>query len=205
MTILFIAYTVAWVLACVFALVLCMRNRTQFALVDYWRFLFTPWKVVIFSIALLGMVWLGPKSGDPTWDWVDATFMSVLTFLGAPWTIGILWRSLRRRVAWWQTYIAGCLWMFTTSWSYDLYIVLRDGVYPPSWLANMAASSILYLLAGLLWNLEWSAMQGATLAFLHEGWPHPNRDRSSLRVLLLSVPIILVVVVLMLGFFLHRH
>ena len=151
-----VAYIALWLTACAFAVGFCVRNRGEFAPfhADYWRFLLMPWKLVSFGIALAGMLWLGPRSGDPTWDWFDASFMSAPTYLGAPWALGVLWRTARHRLALWQAYVAGCLWMFSASWSYDIYILLRDGRYPPSWLANMLVSSILYLLAGLLWNVE---------------------------------------------------
>ena len=203
----FVAYIVLWLTACAFAVGFCVRNRGEFAPfhTDYWRFLFVPWKLVIFAVALAGMLWLGPRSGDPTWDWVDASFMSALTYVSAPWALGVLWRTARRRLAWWQAYVAACLWMFSASWSYDLYILLRDGRYPPSWLANMLASSILYLLAGLLWNVDWSQSRGVTFAFLHEGWPRPTNARGSSQALLLAVPIMVLVAVLMLAFFLHAR
>ena len=200
-----VAYIALWLTACAFAVGFCVRNRGEFAPfhADYWRFLLMPWKLVSFGIALAGMLWLGPRSGDPTWDWFDASFMSALTYLGAPWARGVLWRTARHRLALWQAYVAGCLWMFSASWSYDIYILLRDGRYPPSWLANMLVSSILYLLAGLLWNVESLQTRGMTLAFLHEGWLRPRKG--SLRALLFAVPIMALVALLMLIFFLHAR
>jgi len=38
-----------------------------------------------------------------------------------------------------------CVWLFSASWFYDLYIVLRDGSYSPYWLPNLFLSSILYI------------------------------------------------------------
>ena len=151
------------------------------------------------------MLWLGPRSGDPTWDAVDASFMSTLAFLGAPWAVGALWRAARRRLPWRQAYVAGCLWLFSAGWSYDLYILARDHGYPPSWLANLFASSILYALAGLMWNLEWSASRGVTLAFLAEEWPPAGERAASPRMLLVALPFMALVAALMLGFFLHTR
>jgi hypothetical protein len=59
--------------------------------------------------------------------------------------------------------MAACLWLFSASWSYDLYRFARDGQYPATWSENLLASSILYALAGLLWNLEWATERGMTL------------------------------------------
>ena len=203
----FVVYIALWVAACACALGLCLRHRGECALfhIGYWRFLLVPWKVTSFVVALAGMLWLGPRSGDPTWDWVDASFMSALTYLGAPWAVGTLWQSARRWLAWWQAYLAVCLWLFSASWSYDLYILIRDGRYPPSWLANMLASSILYLLAGMMWSVEWSRARRATFAFLHAGWPATTDNPSALRTLMLALPIMVMVAALMLAVFLNAR
>ncbi len=72
-----------------------------------------------------------------------------------------------------QAYVAACLWLFSASWCYDLYLVFRDGRYPDTWAANMAASSILYVLAGMLWSMEWRTGRGVTFGFLEADWPNP--------------------------------
>ncbi|MBC3918102.1 hypothetical protein H8L32_11490 [Undibacterium sp. CY18W] len=36
------------------------------------------------------------------------------------------------------------MWMFSASWCYDLYLLLRDGVYPLTWEANIYAPSVMY-------------------------------------------------------------
>ena len=201
----FLVYVALWFAACMVALGLAVRHRAEFPPLHtgYWRFLLAPWKVTLFAVALAGMVWLGPRSGDPTWDWVDASFMSILTYVSAPWAVGALWQVARRWLAWWQAYVAACLWMFSTSWSYDLYMLIRDGRQSPSWVENMLASAILYLLAGLLWNIEWSRARGATLAFLHQDWLRTSEPRGSLRTLALALPIVLLVTALMLAVFLN--
>jgi hypothetical protein len=203
----FIVYTGLWLAAGILALAICVRRPSEFTLLSrcYWRMLLVPWKIVSFGIALVAMVWLGPRSGDPTWDATDASFMSILTFLSAPWAVGTLVRVARRRDGLRQGYVAAWVWMFSASWSYDLYILIRDGVYPPSWLANIPASSILYSLAGLLWNLEWLPGRGPSLGFLHQPWPREEPLRNSPRVLLVALPVIMLVAALMLGFFLNAR
>jgi hypothetical protein len=199
----FTLYLASWSAACMGAVAVCTWKRAWRHIFepDYWRFLLAPWKVATFAVALAGMVWLGPRSGDPTWDAVDASFMCGLTYLGAPWAVGALVRCARNRGSWWQVLLAGSLWMFSASWSYDLYILVRDGGYPASWLANMVASSVLYALAGLLWNLEWNAGRGIGLGFLRDDWPRVAARHDSWRVLLAALPIVLLVAALMLGFF----
>lgn len=203
----FAVYTGTWLAAGVLAIAACVRRPSRFSLLSrpYWRTLLVPWKVVTFLVAWAGMVWLGPRSGDPTWDATDASFMSLLTYLGAPWALGTLVRVLRRREGAAPGLLAAWLWMFSASWCYDLYIWVRDGVYPPTWLANIGASSVLYALAGLLWNLEWIHGRGPSLAFLHEPWPRETPVRSSPRVLLAALPVVVLVAALMLAFFLDRR
>lgn len=169
----FQGYIAAWTSLCVGALILCIKDPAAFSFTwcAYRRFLFVPWKLATFAVAGLAMTLVAPYTGDPTWDYVDASFMSILTFLGAPWVVGTVYLFIRRRTGGRQFYVALCLWMFTASWSYDIYLVFRDGAYPITWLPNIPASSVLYISAGLLWSLDWRPGRGTTFSFLEEGWP----------------------------------
>ena len=110
---------------------------------------------------------IAPYTGDPTWDYFDALMMSVLTFTTAPWAVGTLYRALRRKADVAQAYVALCALLFSASWCYDIYLVFRDGIYPATWRANFAASSILYLLAGMLWSLEWRPARVSHWGYCH--------------------------------------
>ena len=153
---------------------MALSNPKAYSFIDpaYFRFLGVPWKLVTFAISGIGITVVAPHTGDPTWDYYDAAFMAALTFLSAPWSTGTLYLALRGKSGLRQAYVAACLWMFSASWSYDLYLLLRDGEYPNTWLPNIAASSVLYCAAGLLWNLDWRANRGATFSFQEPGWPH---------------------------------
>ena len=167
------AYAALWVSACLVAICFYLTDRRAFPFSrrEYPGFLLVPWKIVTFLIALAGMWAVAPYSGDPTWDRYDSVFMSVLAFAGAPWAVGALYRALKGKTPWRQTYVALCVWMFSASWSYDLYILLRDGRYPRQWFANIFASSTLYIPAGLLWNLVRVKEKGVVFAFMEEDWP----------------------------------
>ena len=170
----FVGYMATWGSACAVAVGLYARQPAAFSITGpgYWRFLFVPWKVTTFVIAATAMTVVAPYTGDHTWDYVDALFMSILCFLGAPWVVGTLYLAIRGRARPLAVYVAVCLWMFSASWSYDLYIVLRDGAgYPNTWLPNIFASSVLYISAGLLWSLDWRPGRGATFSFLEPDWP----------------------------------
>lgn len=162
---------------------LAVRERRCLSLLSrtYWRLLSARWKWLTFTIATLGFVGIAPYSGDPTWDYADAAFMSLLTFATAPWAIGTLYRWGHGQACPSHAYIALCLWLFSASWSYDLYILYRDGNYPITWLANLFASSVLYVAAGMLWNLEWRPERGVIFAFMDQHWPRPAPAGSGFR------------------------
>ena len=156
------AYVGAWVLACLIAAVLAIRDRSGHGLRSpaYWRLLLRPWKLATFIPAIIGLSVMAPWTGDPTWDWIDAGFMSLLTFATAPWAVSTLYRAARKRAGAAQVYVAVCVGLFSASWSYDAYILIRDGIFPPTWASNMAVSSMVYLCAGMFWSLEWRADSG---------------------------------------------
>lgn len=199
----FAAYVAAWTLACIAALAIYFRDRSAFAISHraYWRYLCAPWKLATFAVASAGITLIAPYTGDPTWDYVDALLMSVLTFVTAPWAIGVIYLALRRRLPLKQAYVAACAWMFSASWCYDIYLVWRDGIYPITWLANIGASSTLYVAAGLLWNLEWRQGRGVVFGFMLDGWPALPADQSGLRrIFWFALPLMLFAAIAILSF-----
>ena len=94
------------------------------------------------------------------------------------------------------------VWMFSASWSYDPYLVIRDGYYPSTWFSNIFASSALYILAGLLWNLDWREGRGVIFSFMLDAWPSSSTHVNFQKVLLFAVPIMAFVTFLILFFFL---
>lgn len=190
----FTAYIVTWAAACLAAVVLVARRPRDFAITGpaYRRYLLQPWKITTFALAAVGITVIAPYTGDPSWDYFDAAMMSVLTFATAPWAVGTLYLALRGRTSARAAFVALCAWLFSASWCYDLYLVLRDGMYPLTWLANMAASSILYLLAGMLWNLAWRPGRGVVFGFMEEGWPDPAHAGGFARLAWFALPIMLV-------------
>ncbi len=195
-------YMTAWGLACALALAIYLRDRRSFSLSrrEYWQFLAEPWKLATFGAAWAGLALIAPYTGDPTWDYVDASFMSLLTFATAPWAVGALYKVARRELPLKHAYVAFCVWMFSASWSYDLYLVLRDGDYPFTWLPNIFASSVLYVSAGLLWNLEWQPNRGVIFAFMREGWPARSPHARLGRVIWLALPFMLIATIAVLSF-----
>ena len=169
----FILYIAFWASACLLALGLVLHHRASFALChrEYWLFLAMPWKALTFLLGASLITLVAPYTGDPTWDYVDGFFMSVLCFSTSPWVVATLYGAFRRQVRWDELYVAVCVWLFSASWSYDIYLVWRDGAYPSTWLANLFASSVIYLSAGLFWNLEYHPGRGMIFAFMRPAWP----------------------------------
>lgn len=199
-------YLAAWLLACAIAAVAAWRIRGELRAryAGYGAFLGERWKLATFTLAAVSFMVVAPWTGDPTWDWFDALFMSVLTFLTAPWAVGVLFLRARGRAPVGHALLAACAWMFSASWSYDLYILARLGVYPEGWDANIAASSVLYASAGLLWSLERHPDRGVIFAFMREGWPRPVSPGSFRAVAWAAAPFI-AIAALSVAWFVWEH
>ncbi len=112
----------------------------------------------------------------------------------APWAVGCLYLGLRGKRKFRQVLVAIGLWMFSASWCYDLYLLLRDGHYPITWDANIYASSVLYLSAGLLWNLEYKTGRGVTFSFLEENFPSRPEHAGFSRIAAYGLPFMIIAI-----------
>ena len=195
-------YLAIWFCLCLFAVYLTIRKRAEIGYFSpvYWRYLLQPWKVVTFLVALAAFNLAAPFSGDPTWDYVDSTFMSVLTYTTAPWAVGIIYKSLLGKASRVQLYVAVCSALFSFSWSYDLYLLLRDGAYTTLWLANLYVSSLVYIAAGLMWNLIWIEGRGVIFGFMADDWPITDSEHKLSKIMFYIIPFALLVGVLIAAF-----
>jgi hypothetical protein len=186
------------------AVLLMFRERKSIVLLqkDYRRYLSSRWKLLTFAIAAISMTVMAPYTGDPTWDYFDASFMSILTFLTAPWSVGTLFLALRRQSKPSHIYIAICVWMFSASWSYDVYILIRDGYYPATWAPNIVLSSILYCAAGLMWNLHKKEGRGVIFGFMAAGWPNTRYELGFRQVMWFALPLMILVTAMIAPFLL---
>jgi len=200
----FTAYLSAYTVACLVAAFLLVRERKSLVLFKpaYRTYMKSAWKLLTFAIASIAMVVMAPYTGDPTWDYFDAAFMSILTFLTAPWAVGTLYLALRGRANVVHVYIAVCVWMFSVSWAYDVYILLKHGYYPPTWLPNIVLSSILYFAAGLMWNLQRKARRGVVFGFMEPDWPNPAHELGFRQVMWFALPIMILVTLMIAPFLL---
>lgn len=196
-------YIICWASACLVALFLFIKEREAIALAraEYWRFMCKPWRLATFIAACSGMVVIAPYTGDPTWDYFDAFFMSTLTYLTSPWAIGAIYIAGKRKLKLSHAFIAFCAWMFSASWLYDIYLVWRDGDYPITWFSNIFASSVLYIAAGLFWSLDRIRGRGVTFAFLEDNWPYSISEGNFSKIVWYALPFMALVSFLILYFF----
>ena len=116
-------------------------------------------------------------------SWSAACLVALVLLLRNPAAIAICrlgyWHFLAE--PWKLATFAACAWLFSASWSYDIYLVWRNGDYPLTWYSNLFASSVIYLAAGLFWNLEWQRGRGVIFSFMREGWPSRPAESAFLR------------------------
>ncbi len=201
MTTAFEIYITLWSALCLAALLAFLRWPAAFYIGQrsYWHFLTERWKAATFCAGAALVTLIAPYTGDPTWDHVDGFFMSVLCYATAPWVVAVLYLAAKGRASTAEIYVAVCTWLFSASWSYDIYLVWRDGHYPATWLPNLFASSLIYLCAGLFWNLEWVPERGVIFSFMRDGWPSRPASSAPARLivyaLVLALPIIAAIVI----------
>jgi len=169
-------YLLIWIFAIILSCCFIMRNKNDFEFLNhrYWAFLFEPWKIITFFVSAAMVTIAAPYSDDPTWDYPDSVIISIATYVFAPWSIAIIYRSIKDRVIGQKFFVALSA-FFVPCWTYDLYILLRDNIYPPTWYHNLYLSGPIVMLAGLFWNILWVENEGITFAFMRKKWPASDR------------------------------
>ena len=115
-------------------------------------------------MGLVFVTFAGSFTDDETRDVVTGSGMAVLTFLTAPWSVGVAYQVFVRRRPTRYLIVALAVMLFSSSWFYDAYLLLRDGEYTRGWLGDLMLSPIVYVAAGVLWNLEPKPAGMASLA-----------------------------------------
>ena len=102
--------------------------------------------------------------------------------------------------------VALALLLFSSSWFYDGYLLLRDGMYTRRWLGNLMLSPFIYVAAGLLWNLEakesgeFREGWNFRFSFVREDWPSRPVDTRFGPLVLASIPLILIAAFILVAF-----
>jgi hypothetical protein len=204
----FVKYMSIWASFCFVAVFILVWDRKRLVLEwrEYWRFLCVPWKLWLFAPAFLFVSFAGRYTNDESWDWVTGSGMAILTFLTAPWAIGLIYQVLVGRRPLRYLVVAIALLLFSSSWFYDGYLLWRDGVYTARWAGNLMLSPFIYVAAGLLWNLEakesWDFREGPgfRLSFLRADWPKRPADTRFGPLVLVSIPFIVIAAFVLVAF-----
>jgi hypothetical protein len=201
-------YIAMWLSFCLVAVSIVVWDRRRLASEwrEYLRFLTVPWKLSLFVPALLFVSFAGRYTNDETWDVGTGSGMAILTFLTAPWAIGLIYQVLVGRRPIRYLVVAIALLLFSSSWFYDAYLLWRDGAYTHRWASNLMLSPSIYLAAGLLWNLEakdsWDFRDsgGFRLSFVREDWPKRPADTRFGPLALVSIPFIVIAAFVLVAF-----
>jgi hypothetical protein len=204
----FVKYMAIWVSFCFVAVLILVRDRKSLIHEwrEYWGFLCVPWKLWTFVPAFLFVTFAGRYTDDETWDWVMGPGMAILTFLTAPWVVGLIYQVLTRRRPLRYLVVALALLLFSSSWFYDGYLLWRDGAYTGRWLGNLVLSPFIYVAAGLLWNLEakdsgdFREASGFRLSFVRADWPTRPVDTRFGPIMYVSIPFIVIAAFVLVAF-----
>lgn len=171
-------YVAAWLTFCLVAALVAVRS-VRISWTDALAFVLVPWKVAVFVPAILFVTFAGHFTNDETWDVVSGGGMSLLTVATSWWSVGTMARVARGHSPLRELVVAVAIALFSSSWFYDGYLLLRDGAYTQRWLGNLMLSPVIYLCAGLLTNLE--VFHGrVSLGFTRADWPRPLPTRTAI-------------------------
>jgi hypothetical protein len=204
----FVEYIALWVSFCLIAgfILLMDRKRIWREWRAYFDFLFVPWKFYLFVPAFLFVTFAGRYTNDETWDSVTGSGMSIFTFLTAPWSVGLIYQVLVGRRPMRYLIVASAVLLFSSSWFYDAYLLWRDGIYTRRWLGNLMLSPIIYMAAGMLWNLEANESQSFLdrwdfrFSFVRPDWPSRPVDTRFTPVIVAAIPLILIAAFILVAF-----
>jgi hypothetical protein len=204
----FVEYIAMWASFCLLAVLILLWDRKRLVPEwrEYWRFLTVPWKLCLFVPAFFFVTFAGRLTDDETWDWVTGSGMAILTFLTAPWVVGLIYQVFAGRRPVRYLVVALALLLFSSSWFYDGYLLWRDGVYTPRWAGNLMLSPFIYVAAGLLWNLEAKESKGFhndsgfRLSFVRADWPKRPMDTRFGPLVFVSIPFILIAAFVLVAF-----
>jgi len=147
-------------------------NKRTEMLLDYFRRLMRPWKIVTFILGTAFFIWGAHAFDAPTWDMPVSIIMSVVTFLLAPWSVDQLVLGVRRRGGQRLRLAAGLAGIYVCgSGSYEVYHLIWSGWHPPTYWENFFFSIPTAIVAGMIWRVNMSVAEVWTRvrAALHDG------------------------------------
>jgi len=139
-----------------FGLILKKRQQFNFLTKEYFKFIFTKERFLIYVIGTLALLIPVPFLEIHSWDYFIAIFQPILAYLTAPWAIDIFCKIEKGKACFSEVYTAVCMMLFTGSWSVEIYLLLRNGYYMPDWLVNIPIGIFCYIIVGVLWQIDWN-------------------------------------------------
>jgi hypothetical protein len=192
------AYLACWLLFCALAALLAAKY-VRVPLRDVRSFLLAPWKLALFVPGIVFVTLAGHFTDDETWDIGSGGIMSICTVLTAWWATGTFARVIRGRAPIVHVVIAIAVTLFSSSWCYDGYLLLRDGAYTQRWLGNLMLSPTIYLCAGVITNLE--IQQGRLgVAWTRDPWPAYVAPSRWWPLVLAAIPFVIIATYFLVGF-----
>jgi len=138
---------------------------------SYLDFLCTRWRLATGVYAIAALTIIGEYAGDPTWNITTSLLMGAMTYATAPYSIGVAIRT------WKFPEKVGAVDVLLAAWSFvmsvDVAYMVSNGwaVDPDTRIANILASGLLYILAGLFWSFKKVLHTGQILfVFSHPAW-----------------------------------
>lgn len=193
-------YITSWVILTLIWIFLLIKNHKEIILFhkDYFSFLLVRWKIVTFLLATSLLSLISTFGFDPSWDIPETIIMWSLTYLTAPYVIWIIYRFFRfRNIKISELYISVIILIFTSSWFYDAYAtIFLLGFYPPMFLANLWLSPFFYVLAGMLWSLDYKDKKWIIFAYTETNWlDYKWTNWWFKKIFLYTIPIMLFMIV----------
>ena len=154
-------YMLIYSVIIIFCMILIIKNRREYNVFtkEYFRFIFTKERFIIYVLGTLALVIPVPFLKLHSWDYTIAFFQPVLAYLTSPWAVDIFCKIEKKTAKAGESFIAICMMLFTGSWAVEIYLLFRDGYYMPDWLINIPIGIVCYIVIGLIWLIEWNEDQ----------------------------------------------
>jgi len=128
---------------------------------SYAQELIRPWKLFTFNIAMSWLLYGALNYKIKDWDVGVTLLMGSLTYTMAPWSVYVIYSSVRYRPKLWFLHIVAALIaaLFVVDWVYMGYHTLMENQTYRD--ANFYASMPLYFIAGTVWLYRGSVKEFA--------------------------------------------
>jgi hypothetical protein len=207
MTIYLNLYIIFWLILVTIWFVLLIKNYKDIILFkkDYTLFLAKKWKVWLLMIAMLSLCYVSTLWYDPSWDIPETIIMSLFTFYFSPYSIWIFHRYFnwmnKNKI---ELYIAIILMFFSTCWFYDFYsMIFLLWYYPPMAFSNLLLSPFFYILAWIMWNLDYKTKTWIIFTCNEKEWINLKWDDWNFKKIFIYILPIIIFMIFIFWYFIY--